>query len=432
MRNHLFKWPAAILTALGFAAVIASAQTQPADRAVVRNSIDMSVARSIRLPTAERIRNLERSVVTAPATELPAASDSLAPPIATPAEVVPTTEKGKLYHVDVTAADDRTIANLLASQQSIRSQGNVIVPLPGVYRQQATDGTELLLKPFVIPQKLAMDAATGRYVGSIKIGVNEIGGPAPSRDLSAPISFQVLNDDIAVPDELLVRRSGFPLSRIRIATFDAADGLTVTVASPFNPEGVPVLLMLAPSFTISINRSIEGFGLEATTITVSATGLAKPAGKLVRLTVDGPAKSELLTLRLDENGDASTELRSVGAGRAVVRASLAGFQPVQATVVLSMPYLTLAASTVGGLVGGLIRLLPAIVRRGSARRFFVGLAVSVLVGFLIFALYAVGVNLLPFAPTVRVGAILVFAVSAAGAYFGSALLGGAVKASEPQ
>ena len=424
MNNQLQRRLAAILIILVPMTVTASAQTQPANRVAVRNAIDMSAARVARPLTAERIRVLERNMILAPAIEVAANTDALAPPpVSAIAGSVPTTEKGKLYHVDVTPADDQAIASLLVGQQSIRSQGNTIVPLPGVFRQQATDGTELLLKPFVIPQKLVVDATSGRFVGSIKVGVSEIGGPAAPRDLSAPIAFQVLDDEIAVPDELLVRRTGLPLSRIRISTFDAADGLTVTVASPFNPEGVPILLTLAPSFSISVNRAIDGLGLEATRISVSANGLAKPKGRLVLLTVDGQARAEPREIRLDENGDGSTELRSVGTGKAVVEARLGGFRPVSATVMLSIPYLTASASILGGIAGGLIRLLPTAVRRGSRRRLLIGTTVAFLVGILVFALYAVGVNLLPFAPTTRVGAVLVFAVSAAGAYFGSALLG---------
>ena len=105
------------------------------------------------------------------------------------------------------------------------------------------------------------------------------------------------------------------------------------------------------------------------------------------------------------------------------RATLAGFRPVQATLAMTIPYLTLAASAVGGLIGGLIRLLPGL-RRGSARRFLVGIAVALIVCMLVFGLYAVGVNVLRVDPKVKRGAALVFVISAMGAYFGSGLLGG--------
>ncbi|WP_309611207.1 hypothetical protein [Sphingomonas sp.] len=90
---------------------------------------------------------------------------------------------------------------------------------------------------------------------------------------------------------------------------------------------------------------------------------------------------------------------------------------------MTIPYLTLAASAVGGLIGGLIRLLPGL-RRGSARRFLVGIAVALIVCMLVFGLYAVGVNVLRVDPKVKRGAALVFVISAMGAYFGSGLLGG--------
>src|SRR2546430_2118280 len=81
----------------------------------------------------------------APASVLPSGKQVAAPPPAAAPIPAPETEKGKLYHVDLPAADDRTISTALASQPAIRAQGAVLVPLPGVFRQLAADGSELLL-----------------------------------------------------------------------------------------------------------------------------------------------------------------------------------------------------------------------------------------------------------------------------------------------
>jgi hypothetical protein len=401
-----------------------SAQQQPASRAIPRNAIDLATAKAIRPPSAEAIRTLEARVAAAPALEVAPGPVSTLPPPAAVAEVVPELEKGKLYHVDLAAADEKIIAKQLASQPAIQAQGSALVTLPGAFRLLATDGTELQLKPFVIPQKLSFNAATHMFLGSIRVGVQEIGGPAAPKKLTAPIPFQVLDDGIADPEELQVDHSGLPLSKIRISAAQAAGGLTVSVASPFNPEGVPVVLDLAPSFSLSVSKAFDGLGLEAATVAVSATGLVKPEGQIVQLTVDGPARAEEHQLRLDKDGRAATRLRSVGVGPTSVTAQLAGFPPAEASTMATLPVLTIVSSLLGGLVGGLIRLLPE-VRRNTGWRFWLGLAVAILVGLLVFGLYAVGVNVLPFRPTVQIGAVFVFVVSAMGAYLGSGVLGAA-------
>ena len=73
----------------------------------------------------------------------------------------------------------------------------------------------------------------------------------------------------------------------------------------------------------------------------------------------------------------------------------------------------------GGLLGAAASFLLSSAKPGSwARRIFG----SAIFGAIVFALYAVGVNVLPVEPKVTVGTVLVFAVSALGAFLGPSLL----------
>ena len=92
---------------------------------------------------------------------------------------------------------------------------------------------------------------------------------------------------------------------------------------------------------------------------------------------------------------------------------------VDTTVKFGIPYFTIIASIVGGIVGGLIRVGMSGIR---GRRAKVTLGVAVLVGIVVFGLYAVGVNVLPIDPLVKVGAVFVFVVSALGAFIGPSIL----------
>ena len=70
----------------------------------------------------------------------------------------------------------------------------------------------------------------------------------------------------------------------------------------------------------------------------------------------------------------------------------------------------------------MIRLLPRVRKGLSLTRLFIALVVAVLVGLLVFGLYAIGVNLLPIKPTMTAGAIFVLVFAAAGAYVGTGAL----------
>jgi drug/metabolite transporter (DMT)-like permease len=107
---------------------------------------------------------------------------------------------------------------------------------------------------------------------------------------------------------------------------------------------------------------------------------------------------------------------------------MAGMGTAQADVTFAFPFITLAAAILGGLVGALIRvLLAAGKRRKLDHRLLIA---SLLCGVLVFALYAVGVNVLPVSPTVTVGATLVFAVAGLGAFLGVTLLNKGAEAAD--
>lgn len=412
-----------LVIAAGLASMLLTsggAQERASSRVLQGNAIDLATARAIKPPSANVLHSLEARLSAAPAVEIAPGPATTSPSPAAVAEVLPALESGKLYHVDLIAADETIIAKQLASQPAIQVQGNALVTLPGAFRQLAADGSELQLKPFVIPQRLAFSSASGMFEGLIKVGVHEIGSPATRKILSAPISFEVLGSN-AEPEELLVKHSGFPLGKIKVSASQVADRLTVMVASPFNPGGMPVDLELAPAFSLSITKAFDGLGLEAATIKVAATGLANAKGRIVQLTADGPARLTKEELQLDENGRASTTLRSVGVGPTTITAELTGFPPARAGTTASLPVMTIGAIILGGIAGGLIRLLQGL-KRGNERRFWLDLLVAILVGIVVFLLYALGVNLIPFRFAVEIGAAFVFVVSALGAFYGPRLL----------
>lgn len=170
------------------------------------------------------------------------------------------------------------------------------------------------------------------------------------------------------------------------------------------------------------NGSIEAWGLAATDINISVTGLDQPAGRAVTLRATSGYLSPT-RVRLDDQGNATATLRSDQLGLARIMATSPGLKPAQAEVDFRLPYRTAIASLLGAFLGAMLRLLTS----ARSDSFLRSLLAAILAGILIFACYAIGVNLLPFTPSVTVGLAFVFAVSGVGAYFGNLLLDRTIK-----
>jgi hypothetical protein len=368
-----------------------------------------------------QLKRVTQQIRVAPAKVL---TPAMAPVVAATAPVVPVAEPvaGKNYVVGLNAADQRIVAAQVQALPGMLNRSTVTSQ--NIARQQAANGTEVQLAAYAfVGQPLTRDAQ-GRYVGTIQLGVANIQQNA-ARQLSAPITFQVLEAGLASPNQVRVSEISPPYQSIRVAGMAAPMGLTVHVVSQLDPKppGMAVTIPVAPSLDVSVGRTaIDAFGLEETPVMVTANGIDAPAGKVVQLSANPVGYITDSYVKLDDSGMGRTSVRSGAPGNVKIRAS--GLQmSAEADVDFNFPTLTLLASLIGGAVGGAIRLLSMIGQR-SLVKWALGLGLSLLLGVLIFALYAVGVNVTPLKLTVTVGQIAVFVVSAVGAYFGTRLLDG--------
>jgi hypothetical protein len=119
-------------------------------------------------------------------------------------------------------------------------------------------------------------------------------------------------------------------------------------------------------------------------------------------------------------GTGATSIRSVSTGKAVITASGPAFTEASAQVEFLFPTRFLAAGILGGLAGGALRL--GVPRRGAGRRVLAKLGLSVICGAIVFALYALGANVIGFKLPGRAGELVVFVVAALGALGGVGLL----------
>lgn len=372
-------------------------------------------------PLSAQLKRVTEQVRVSPAKVL---TPAMAPVAASAAPIVPVAQPvaGKNYIVGLNAADHRIVAAQVRALPGLLNRG--VVTSQNIARQQAVNGTEVQLVAYAfVGQPLTRDAQ-GRYVGTIQLGVANIQQNDAGK-LSAPITFQVLETGLADPAQVTVSEISPPYQSIRIASMAAPTGLTVHVVSQLDPKppGLAVTIPVAPSLDVSVGRAvIDAFGLEETPLMVTVSGIDAPAGKVVQLSANPGGYISDPYVKLDENGMGRTSVRSGAPGKVAIHAS--GLQMSADTEVdFQFPTLTLLASLIGGAVGGAIRMLSQ-ARHHSPAKWAAGLGISMLLGVLIFALYAVGVNVTPLKLAVVVGQIVVFVVSAVGAYFGTRLLDG--------
>lgn len=423
-----------LLAALIIGSVGTMVAPRPASRTAVRGTptaVDQAKARALqaRVSQLPAVRTMEAIVPqTGAATADPAAPanpTSGGPNSASrtrPAIRVIRTDPSRppppntIQYVPIRPAIDTEITAALLSQPSIRnaigSTGS-IAPLPGLLRQADSAGNVREFKAFASSGRpLVYDAAQRVYRGTIIVGITGIAGPLEPFQLATPVVFQVLDADSADPMETSFQ-STEPSFRTVQVTLSAVR--PVRVFSRLIPDGgVTIALRVNPTLAIEAGQgAIDGFGLETTQVNISLSGVAQPGGRVVTLHTDA-GYLDPTRVQLDAQGNASVTIRSGSVGQAQITATTADVGRAQTSVQFNFPWITLLASIVGGLAGGFVR------SRGRPRGR--ALAVAAVWGLIVFVSYAVGINLLPFTPSVTIGAALVFAVSAMGALFGTALL----------
>lgn len=354
------------------------------------------------------------------AAEAAAPTPSAAPPPVEPPALV----AGQMYRVALAHDEEQLAADVLKSRIAGFSRANTVASFPGIVRQVATNQQAVDLKPFVLAGKaLTLDRPTGEFKGSIRIGVADLSNPTEGLALSAPMTFNVLEADLADPSQVALDKTSPPLETIRIHTPVVEEPFVVRVASQFDLAGVPVTLRVSPTLFVQTDREvIQGYGLETASVYVWTVGVSTPKGRTVQLRAKPSAHFAQSRLILDEEGRAETHLRSDASGPVTLTASMAGLGNADYPIQFDRPWRTLAFSLVGGLLGGLIRVAPGFRPGSRLARPVIALFVSVLIGALVFALTALGVNVLPVEFAVRSGDIFVFAVSALGAWLGTAAL----------
>jgi len=326
-----------------------------------------------------------------------------------------------LQVIKTSPAEDKLLTAAIAGNDQFRaalsSPTSSIIPLSGVVRLSAESGPTLQVKPFIFVNQPLQRDATGLFRGQLLIGVAELTDTGESKQLPTPLLFQIVGAVKSDPARVMVDSTSPPFRPVDV-WLNAAQGAMakLLVVSMFDHAGTQVALPVASELDIDTgNGRIAGMGVESTHITVSLNNMADAPGRMVTLHVDPSGYLDKTKLTLDAQGTAETELRSGSVGTAHIRATSPGLAPITANVEYSFPFLTIAASVLGGLLGAGVSLYTSPGDEKSPRRRFIG---ALMYGILVFVAYVIGINLLPVTAKISVGALATFAISAIGAWVG--------------
>lgn len=434
MKRALLLAAFAVTNAAAFAQ---GTTTAPAARTRAATAPALDAAQRARLTRS--IAELQRDIAAAPAaaaTEVaqPAASavpDAAAGTAVTGAGPQPRfdrqlsrLEPGKVYVVEPSPQKEETFRALVEPQVRTVAGSAPLATVSGIYRVTAKNGSEVQFKPYgYFGDRLAWQQETGRYRGSIFVGILALDPGAAEGGLSKAMVFQALGSEVA-PDQVEVNNVGPPFHPMTVEVPAVNEAVTVRVLAK-DTDILTIEVPVAPMIRVeATNGEMQGYGLGTMTVHVTSAGIAKPEGRTVSFRASPRGTFTPDKVMLDAQGNGSTTLRSDGVGVVQVSASSGDAIAIPASVNFKIPLETISASLLGGLLGGLIRLLSKR-RTSGASKSVIHLLVSVFIGLLGFALYAIGVNLAPaIQPTVTQGAIVVFAMSGVFAYLGVKILGG--------
>lgn len=302
--------------------------------------------------------------------------------------------------------------------------GSTTYALP--YRLLTVDsaGVERLLVPFLILRNgaLTYDVMRRLYKGTAFVGVEDTLHPA---DGPAPLTraLQVLlatkSGGSVSPHRMNVMHTSLEYDSVTIESPDSTSILLRT-SGDITGVNIPIPVRAIVASIVPDQRSIQGFGLATTELTVSLPrGLSRSDTAVLTFNSTGaPVKPTRLRLA---GGDAGTlKLRSGMPGPDSIRAYIDGIPVAETVVTIKRPWPFITATLLGVLLGAAARWSTR--RRKSLKSLGGEILRGFPFGFITSAALSVGLTLLPVNvedPSAWVG---VMVTAALGTWLGSALL----------
>jgi outer membrane biosynthesis protein TonB len=255
---------------------------------------------------------------------------------------------------------------------------------------------------------LRYDPAQQAYVGTILFGLVDRDHPAETGNLPNRVRLQI-SGDVQSLDAVELSQINIPFRQIALRVQrPRADSVLVRIRPTFDPTGGSVIsipILRAPLTLQASPRRIAGFGLEISELAIQALRRGDTLPVVISST---RAKPNPALLKATHDG-AMSRVRSSGVGVDTVRVASGDFEEL-IVIQYAWPIAFLLAALFGGLIGGVLNALST--KRHSDPRTiaFLG-AQGALTGGVAAVLYAVGINVVGWAPSAEYGEGLMFAVA---------------------
>lgn len=260
---------------------------------------------------------------------------------------------------------------------------------------------------------LRYDPARRAYVGTVVIGLVDADRPGEMRPLGDSVWVQITGNVRSVRPVLL-DNINFPWDQVELSTDDPrADSVLIRVRPSFDPGGVPMWIpvQLARLTIQASPERLAGFGLEKSEIIIHSPGMDSIPVTLA----SQRGKPRPNRLWVTATGGVA-QLRSAGVGDDVVTV-MSGPYTGRISLKYHWPIAFLLAALIGGLIGGVLNALSTNRQSDLRTVGFLGLQ-GALTGLMAAVLYAVGINVLDWAPDAEYGEALMFALAFIGGLMG--------------
>lgn len=316
-----------------------------------------------------------------------------------------------------------------ARLDSTRGERHLVLPIRFAQLNERGD-VELLLWPRIDPGAgLEYAPDDQAFRGAFLVGLEDSLHPTRRTPLPTRVFLQLTSAAGQVsPVTVEITHSNIPYVPVEISSRRPADTVEIRIRAEFDTTSVVAKLPVnRPRVRVTTAApAIQGFGLEALTVTVEVAPAAVGTARTVMLSGGGSIEPNPVPLGPDGTGSAT--LRSRGVGAVTLTATSDPFLPGEAPVRFTWPLAFLGASLLGGLAGAVAARTRAKRQKTptSLARLGADGVSGVITGLIVSAAYAVGINLTGFDIRVPFGEAAAFVCAALGAVYGLPGLGKAV------
>jgi hypothetical protein len=255
-----------------------------------------------------------------------------------------------------------------AQAAAVQSDGEAVLASPTIVYTVDPSGQTRELGLVHRSAGLSWKPEEERFAGELLVGLLDRQNPQATGPLGTTIAIQLL---AAVPDtlsdvELDINRIGWS-QRVQVAVRAPANPFGVEFVSQIDPDFPRAALQVfRPRLVISAADAIQGLGVEEAPVTISGVDFKLPRGQAINLEFDNGWLADRVLI-VDDEGRASTRIRSVGLGRGTLRVGTSNiFAAEPREIRYSLPVRFVLATVAGGMLGAMVFVY--MLKRAAPRR----------------------------------------------------------------